>query len=277
MPLLMSGQPVAQHIYSQIEKRLDSLQQAPTLAILQVGDVAASTIYVKKKLAAAKRIGIATIFEHLPATASQDEVLSIISQWNTDATVTAILIQLPLPQSLASQSIISSILPSKDVDGLHPLNVGLLVSGQPNIIPATAKGVMRLLDYYTIGLASKRVLVIGRSSLVGKPTAMLLLQRNATVTMAHSQTANLSELLSKADVIISAAGKPFLIKPEQVSPKSVIVDVSISRLPQGIVGDADLIRQTASVEAISPVPGGIGPLTIACLLENVLDCYDLQH
>ncbi len=273
----MSGQPVAQHIYSQIEKRLDSLQQAPTLAILQVGDVAASTIYVKKKLAAAKRIGIATIFEHLPATASQDEVLSIISQWNTDATVTAILIQLPLPQSLASQSIISSILPSKDVDGLHPLNVGLLVSGQPNIIPATAKGVMRMLDYYTIGLESKRVLVIGRSSLVGKPTAMLLLQRNATVTMAHSQTANLSELLSKADVIISAAGKPFLIKPEQVSPKSVIVDVSISRLPQGIVGDADLIRQTASVEAISPVPGGIGPLTIACLLENVLDCYDLQH
>ena len=259
-------------IFESLKAKLDKMQQKPTLAVILVGENPASQIYVRNKKKTAEKLGINSLSIEYPSDISEEELLNKIKELNSDEKVTAILVQLPLPAHINKNRIIDAILPQKDVDGLTPYNLGKLFSGEePYVYPCTPKGILLLLDEYNIKLDGKNIVVVGRSNLVGKPVAQMLLKRNATVTMCHSHTKNLSEITKTADIIVSAVGKK-VIGEKMLKSDCVVIDVGIFRDENGkISGDVDFENVSKTAAYISPVPGGVGPMTIASLMLNTVE------
>lgn len=275
--MILDGKYVSDLIRARVKNEVSAIEDKITLMVILVGNDPASQVYVASKERACKRAGIASITKVLDENVSQKELIQLIKEANNDNTIHGILLQLPLPKHLNEHEVINHILPEKDVDGLTNINQGKLFAGQKTIIPCTPKGVMTILNHYHLEVAGKNAVVIGRSILVGKPMAMLLLHENATVTMAHSRTKNLKEITKKADIIVSAVGKPNFITADMVKPEAVVIDVGINRVQGKIVGDVDYKEVEEIAGYITPVPGGVGPMTIASLLENVLECYKLVN
>ena len=251
--------------------------KTPGLAVIIVGENPASLVYVRNKHKACVEAGMNSIEVKLPEETSEEELLSKINELNNDSSVHGILVQLPLPKHIDETRVLNSILPCKDVDAFHPVNVGKIMIGNYNLLPCTPAGVMDLLDYYNVELSGKRAVVIGRSNIVGKPMALLLLERNATVTVCHSRTKDISEYTKCADVIVVAVGKPCFLKGDMVKQGAVVVDVGINRLDNGkLCGDADFESLQNIASLITPVPGGVGPMTITTLLKNTLSAAKEQ-
>ncbi len=280
---LLKGKPVAEHVYQKVKAGLSLLQArnvVPKLSVILVGNDPASKVYVARKEKTSKKLGMDSETIYLPEDTSEAELLRIIERLNTEPAVHGILVQLPLPAHIDEHKIIMHINPDKDVDCFHPRNVGLLVSGSPYVLPCTPAGIMELFSYYEIGLSGKHAVVIGRSNIVGKPMANLLMQKNpaanATVTVVHSRTRNLAEHTRRADVIIAAMGRPRFLTADMVKDGAVIIDVGINRVEASnekgyvLTGDVDFENVLPKVRAITPVPGGVGPMTIAMLMFNTL-------
>ncbi len=243
----------------------------PGLAVILVGDNPASKVYVGQKEKGCLEAGFASFLHRLPETTSQEELLALIDKLNADKTVHGILVQLPLPRQIDPDTVLAAIRPEKDVDGFHPVNIGRLVAGLPASEPCTPKGILRLLKSTGIPLAGKEAVVIGRSNIVGKPVALMLLAESATVTICHSKTADLAEHVRRADILVAAIGKPRFVTADMVKEGAVVIDVGINRLEEGLVGDVDYDPVAEKASWITPVPGGVGPMTIAMLLENTLE------
>ena len=273
---IMDGKETSRELKEVIKAKVITLTTKPKLLVILVGEDPASKIYVASKEKACKACGISAQTITLDGNVSQKEVIDVIEQANKDKSINAILVQLPLPDHINTQAVINAIDPLKDVDGLTSVNQGKLFLGQDGLVPCTPKGVIHLIDKYNVDLTGKNALVIGRSLLVGKPLAILLLGKNATVTIAHSKTKNLKELCLGADVIVSSVGRPKLVTADMVKEGAIVIDVGINRVHGTIVGDVDYLNVCDKCARITPVPGGAGPMTIACLLENVLECYNLQ-
>ena len=236
-----------------------------------VGDDPASAIYVRAKDRAANAVGIAARTIRLPADTSEEALITHIARLNADPSMDGILVQLPLPPQIASQAVVEAVDPDKDVDGFHPLNIGRLASGYPCLVPCTPTGVMKLLAEAGVALEGAHALVIGRSTIVGRPMGMLLLAGHATVTVVHTRTRDLAAECRRADIIVAAAGRPQLVRGDWIAPGATVIDVGVNRLPDGrLVGDVAFAEAVEVAGAITPVPGGVGPMTIACLLENTV-------
>lgn len=278
---ILDGKALAEQIYAALKQRIQALQpqigRAPGLAVLMVGDNPASAAYVRNKERACAKVGIASFGQHFPANTSLAQLEKVIQALNQDDRVDGILVQLPLPEHLDSVALLHQIDPDKDADGLHPVNLGRLVRGEPGLRSCTPAGVMRLLQEYQIALKGKQVVVVGRSILVGKPLALMLLEADATVTIAHSRSQNLPAITKSADILISAVGRPGLITDVMVKHSAVVVDVGINRVEddQGsrLVGDVDFKSVQSVAQFITPVPGGIGPMTVAMLMQNTVLSY----
>ena len=283
MAQILDGKALAQQIQNERSTQMRHWQErygrAPGLAVLMVGNNPASAAYVRNKEKACERVGIVSLGKKLPADSSQAAIAAEISALNRDPQVDGILLQLPLPAPLEATPLLSSIDPDKDVDGLHPVNLGRLVRGEPGLRSCTPAGIMRLLAAYDIPLAGKTAVVLGRSILVGKPMGLMLLAADATPTLAHSKTQKLSELTRSADILIAAVGIPNLVDKDMVKPGATVIDVGINRMTHPDTGRSKLVGDVnfAAVEpvagAITPVPGGIGPMTVAMLLENTIASY----
>ena len=286
---IISGKEIAQKLRDEIKKEILELKKkygkVPGLAVIQVGDVAASSVYVRAKTKSAKEVGIEVIDHHLDKRISENELLEIINKLNNQNNVSGILVQLPLPKNINEQKILDSINPNKDADGFHPLNVGKLsISSNINdelLIPCTPLGCLIMLKSLKIDLRGKHAVVIGRSNIVGKPMAQLLIKESCTVTIAHSKTKNIEDECRRADIIIAAVGKPKIVKKKWVKKNVIVIDVGINRLENNtngkietkLVGDVDFEDVKEKCLAISPVPGGVGPMTIACLLKNTTTAF----
>ncbi len=269
---IIQGTAIAAALRAEIACRVDGLDYQPSLAVVLVGDDPASAVYVRNKDRAAQGAGLRAETIRLPADTTEDALLAQIRRLNADPAVDGILVQLPLPPQLSTRSVIEAIDPAKDVDGFHPLNVGRLQDGLQVLAPCTPRGVMKLLTASGTELRGARALVLGRSNIVGRPLAAMLLAADATVTIAHSRTRDLADECRCADVVVAAVGRPELVRGSWIKPGAVVIDVGINRQPDGrLVGDVayDECREIAG--AITPVPGGVGPMTIACLLENTVD------
>ena len=272
MAIILDGKKLRDKIFESLKAKLDKMSEKPTLAVILVGENPASQIYVRNKKKTAEKLGINSLSIEYPADISENELLSKIQELNNDKNITAILVQLPLPEHINKNKIIDAILPQKDVDGLTPYNLGKLFSGEePYVYPCTPKGILLLLDEYNIELDGKNVVVVGRSNLVGKPVAQMLLKRNATVTMCHSHTKNLSGITKTADIVVSAVGKN-VIGEKMLKSNCVVIDVGIFRDENGkLSGDVDFENVSKISAYISPVPGGVGPMTIASLMLNTVE------
>jgi methylenetetrahydrofolate dehydrogenase (NADP+)/methenyltetrahydrofolate cyclohydrolase len=272
---LIDGKAIAAKLRGEVAIQAAALRArniTPTLAVVLVGDDPASAVYVKSKTKAAREAGVEPRDHKLPSAATQAELMALVAQLNADPEVDGILVQLPLPSHLDSDAVIRSIDPAKDVDGLHPINLGYLAQGRPVFVPCTPKGCMRLLREVDCEPTGLRAVVIGRSVLVGKPIALLLQNANATVTMCHSKTQDLAGEVRRADIVIAAIGRPELVKGDWIKDGAVVIDVGINRTPEGkLVGDVQFTAAAQHARAITPVPGGVGPMTIACLLENTVE------
>ncbi len=267
---LIRGKPIAERIRAQVAEEVRRLGHVGLVTVL-VGDDPASEIYIGLKQKAALAAGFASTDLRLPADISQDSMLAQVAELNADDRVDALLVQLPLPDHLDEAQVIAAIDPRKDVDGLHPVNAGQLLLGRPTLVGATPVGILAMLDEHAIPLDGARAVVIGRSDIVGKPVAQLLVQRNATVTVCHSHTRDLDRHTLDADVLVVAIGVPGFVTPELVKARAAVIDVGINRTDTGVVGDVD--PAVADLAAyLTPVPGGVGPMTIACLLENAVRC-----
>lgn len=284
--MIIDGKKIASHIQSEIKRIIQNFTtRAPCLAVILVGNHPASQIYVNRKAQACEEVGIHSIKLEFPSTSTEKFLLEQIDQLNQDCSIDGILVQLPLPAHINSTRIMHKISPDKDVDGLHPYNLGkLLIGDSDGFLPCTPFGIKKMLDYSSIELTGKHALVIGRSNIVGKPMAALLIQSttggNATVTVAHSKSVNLAEICRTADIIISAIGQPLFIKAEMVKEGAVVIDVGTNKIVDPtkksgykIVGDVDFINVAPKCSYITPVPGGVGPMTIAMLLQNTLYSY----
>ena len=276
---LLDGKALAARMQAEMTEQVKTLQaqvgRPPGLAVLMVGDHPASAAYVRGKEKACDRVGIASYGQHLPTETSQVALAEIIQTLNQDDRVDGILVQLPLPDHLDDVALLNQIDPDKDADGLHPVNLGRLVRGEPGLRSCTPAGVMRLLAEHKIDLQGKQAVVIGRSILVGKPLALMLLEANATVTIAHSRTANLKAIARSADILVTAIGKTELVTAEMVQPGAIVVDVGINRIVDAegkarLVGDVDYAAVAAVASWITPVPGGVGPMTVTMLLQNTV-------
>ncbi len=277
MTVILDGRKLADKIIEDLKAAALKLIKKPKLAVIFVGNNPASQIYVESKSKKAQYIGFDSVIINLPENSTEDNILEHIYMLNEDKDVNAILVQLPLPPHINKQKILEAIEPFKDVDGFTSYNFGRLSLGyKPYAIPCTPKGIIKLLDFYNIDTDGKNALVIGRSNIVGKPVSSLLQQRNATVINANSHTKNLKDLALMSDIIVSAAGKPNLITKEFVKHNAVIIDVGINRTSGGLKGDIDFESVYPSASYITPVPGGIGPMTVAMLMENTLDLYNIQ-
>lgn len=278
MDKIMSGKECSIHIKDQIKNEIDSIDKKLKLAVIRIGEDEASKVYVNSKKRACEEVGIEFIEVQFAENVTNKDVENKITELNNDDSVTSILMQLPIPKHLDKDYLINLIDYKKDVDGLTITNSGRLTNNIDSIIPCTPLGVMEILKHYNINLESKNVVVIGRSNLVGKPLVSLLLNENATVTMCHSKTSNLENITKNAEILISAVGKKGLITSEMVKDGAVIVDVGITRdiETKKIYGDVDFDNVYDSVSKITPVPGGVGVMTVTCLLKNVLKCYELQ-
>jgi len=267
--ILMDGRALAAKVRAQVAEEVKVFGGSVCLATILAGDDPASHIYVGKKHSAAAEAGIETRDLRLPEDMPESDVLDLVAELNADDAVDGILVQLPLPGHMDEPKVTSAIDPAKDVDGLHPYNAGRLFLGQPLLVPATPLGIMKMLDEYGVELRGRQAVVIGRSEIVGKPIAMLLLAEHATVTICHSRTADLAEHTRRADVLVAAVGRPGLVIPDMVKPGATVIDVGVNRTEAGIVGDVD--RAVADVAGLmTPVPGHVGPMTIAMLLRNTL-------
>ena len=272
---ILSGTETAAVVRGEVADRVATLRKAGKqvgLATILVGDDAPSQIYVRNKHRAAQKAGMISIDRHLPDTASQTDIESVIAELNADDQVDGIILQLPLPDGLDAEGAVETIQPTKDADGLHPFNLGLLVMGRPGPLPATPAGIMRILAHYDIATAGRTAVVVGRSFLVGRPMALLLGQKgvDATVIQAHSRTPNLAEVCRQADILVAAVGRPEIIDSNYVKPGATVIDVGINRDDEGLVGDVDFDAVVEIAGAITPVPGGVGPMTIASLLANTV-------
>jgi methylenetetrahydrofolate dehydrogenase (NADP+)/methenyltetrahydrofolate cyclohydrolase len=267
---LIDGAAVARDVRTQVEREVAALRRPPGLATVLVGEDPASAVYVGSKRRQCTEAGMLDLHEHLPADASQEKLAETIDRLNADPQVTGILVQLPLPSHLDENAVIARINPDKDVDGLTETNAGRLATGRPGLRPCTPSGVIELLDAYQVVIEGAEAVVVGRSELVGKPLAQLLLQRHATVTVCHSRTRNLAETCRRADILVAAAGVSRLIRAEHVKPGAVVIDVGIHRDGSGLQGDVDFDSVSEIAGAVTPVPGGVGPMTIAMLLRNTL-------
>lgn len=247
------------------------------LAVILVGDNPASKVYVANKIKACAELGYLSRHVVLPADATDEDVLKQIAALNADKEVAGILLQLPLPKQLDETKLLAAICPDKDVDGLHVVQRGRLFCGLPALLPCTPFGIMRLLETYGIAIEGKHAVVVGRSNLVGKPIAMMLLAANATVTMCHSRTQNIAEVCRTADILVVAIGKPRFVTADMVKEGAVVVDVGINRTEAGLVGDVDFDNVADKCSYITPVPGGVGPMTVTMLMQNTLDAYLNQH
>lgn len=269
---LIDGRALAAAVRARVGERVARLRSrgvVPGLAVILVGDDPASQIYVRNKERAAGEVGIRSLVERLPAGVSQEAVLALVARLNADPGVHGILIQSPVPPPLDFEALVAALDPAKDVDGFHPLNMGLLARGRPALVPCTPKGVMALLRAAGVDPAGREAVVVGRSLIVGRPLALLLLAADATVTVCHRRTADLATHTRRADILVAAAGRPGLIRPEMVKEGAAVVDVGINRVEGRIVGDVH--PQVAEVAAwLTPVPGGVGPMTVAMLLENTV-------
>jgi methylenetetrahydrofolate dehydrogenase (NADP+) / methenyltetrahydrofolate cyclohydrolase len=281
--LILDGKALSLKIQQDLKNKIATLQpkigRPPGLAVLMVGDNPASAVYVRNKERSCEKVGITSFGKHFPADISEKELENVIEELNQDENVDGILIQLPLPPQFDSVALLHKIAPQKDADGLHPVNLGHLMRSETGLRSCTPAGVMALLDEYNIELEGKNAVVVGRSILVGKPLALMLLERNATVTVAHSRTKNLADITRNADILIGAVGQPELIKGDMVKKGAVVIDVGINRIdtPEGkskIVGDVDFNSVAPIAHAITPVPGGIGPMTVAMLLKNTVLSYE---
>ncbi len=273
MAQIMDGKAYSKEILTQIKSRVENLENKPSIAVILVGDDPASKIYVKNKEKTARELGFVSKTFYLKENTSVNELKDLILNLNLDEDTDAILLQLPLPKHLVSQDFIELIDPKKDVDGFHPINCGrLLTNSNPYAISCTPKGVVKLLKKYNVEISGSNAVIIGRSNMVGKPLAQLLLAQNATVTVAHSKTKNLAQTAREADILISATGIKGLVTKNFVKENAVVVDVGISRDESGkIFGDVDFEEVSKIASLITPVPGGIGPMTIAMLMENTLE------
>lgn len=271
---ILDGKKLSAEIRASIKEETALLREkgiVPGLAVVLVGDDPASRVYVGQKEKGCLEAGFASFLHRLPAATTQEELLGLIDRLNGDASVHGILVQLPLPPQIDPDTVLASIRPEKDVDGFHPVNIGRLVAGLPSCEPCTPKGILRLLKSTGIPLAGKEAVVIGRSNIVGKPVALMLLAESATVTVCHSRTKDLAEHLRRADILVAAVGKPRFVTADMVKDGAVVVDVGINRLEEGLVGDVDYGPVSEKASWVTPVPGGVGPMTIAMLLENTLE------
>jgi methylenetetrahydrofolate dehydrogenase (NADP+) / methenyltetrahydrofolate cyclohydrolase len=267
---LIKGKPIAERIRARVAEDVAAIGHIGLVTVL-VGDDPASDVYIRLKHKAAVAAGIDATDLRLPDDTSEAELLAKVEELDADPQVDAILVQLPLPKQIDEAKVIRALAPAKDVDGFHPLNAGQLYLGQPTLVPATPRGVMAMLGEHAVELSGARAVVIGRSAIVGKPMAHLLLQQNATVTICHSRTKDLARHTLEADVLVAAVGVAGMVTPGMVKPGGVVIDVGINRTDDGIVGDVD--PGAAEVAGyLTPVPGGVGPMTIACLLENAVRC-----
>jgi methylenetetrahydrofolate dehydrogenase (NADP+) / methenyltetrahydrofolate cyclohydrolase len=276
---ILDGKALAQKMQGELKTKIDRLQpqigRPPGLAVLMVGDNPASAAYVKGKETACAKIGINSFGKHFPITATQAELTAVIHELNNDDRVDGILVQLPLPDHLDSVALLYEIAPHKDADGLHPLNLGHLVRSEPGLRSCTPAGVMRLMKEYNLEVAGKTAVVVGRSILVGKPLALMLLDANATVTIAHSKTPDLAVVCRQADILVAAVGRERMITAEMVKPGAIAIDVGINRITQSdgksrLVGDMDFEGILSIASHLTPVPGGIGAMTVTMLLENTV-------
>ena len=284
MTIIIDGKEISKKLRGDLNKEIKDLKKkynaVPGLAVVQVGNVAASSVYVKAKTKSAKEVGIKVIDHHLEESISEEELLNLIEKLNTQKNVNGILVQLPLPKHMNEQLILDSINPNKDADGFHPLNVGKLSIASHNdenlLIPCTPYGCLLMLKGLNIELAGKNAVVVGRSNIVGKPMAQLLIKESCTVTVAHSKTKDLPDVCQNADIVVAAVGRPKMIKGEWIKKGAIVIDVGINRIEVEIdgerknklVGDVDYKEAEKNASAITPVPGGVGPMTIACLLRN---------
>lgn len=275
---IIDGKKIANEILADIKKQTASLQNAPKLAIVLVGNDDASLIYVRNKQKAAAQAGILTELHHLEDTTSQKTILELIDKCNQDDLVNGIIVQLPLPKHLNTNEIINRISPQKDVDGFHPYNTGLLQNNEePYFIAATPLGIMTMLKTVTPSLSGKNVVLIGASLIVGRPLATLLLNQECTVTVTHIHTQNIKELTANADILVAACGVANMVKKDWIKDKAVLIDVGINRENGKLCGDIDFEDVKEKALAITPVPGGVGPMTVAMLLQNTYRAYLLQH
>ena len=281
MPQILDGKKIAQKLKDELKIEIDSLKSklncVPGLAVVQVGNVSASSVYVKAKTKAAKEVGINVFDHHLEETTNQDKLINLINQLNIDKNINGILVQLPLPKTINEEIVLNSIIPEKDADGFHPLNVGKLSISQKNdeklLIPCTPYGCLLLLRELNINLAGKNAVVIGRSNIVGKPMSQLLLKESCTITTVHSKTVNIESICRNADILVAAIGRPEFVRKNWVKEGAIVIDVGINRIKineekSKLVGDVLFSEVENIVSAITPVPGGVGPMTIACLLRN---------
>jgi len=281
---IIDGKAVAKEVQKQIKEEVEGLERrwglAPGLAVVVVGDDPASHIYVRNKEKACKEVGIKS-FEHLlPATILEKELLSLVHQLNKDKNVHGILVQLPLPPHIRAEKVLEAISPYKDIDGFHPMSQGMLMLGADGFRPCTPMGIMRLLAAVGCDPKGKNAVVVGRSSIVGKPVALMLLEKHATVTICHSRTVSLRDEVGRADILVVAIGKAGLVRGEWIKPGAVVIDVGVNRLPSGkLSGDVEFETAKNRASAITPVPGGVGPMTICMLLYNTLKAakYSLQR
>ncbi len=284
--LHIDGRAIAQQLQAEIAQKIaeyrQKLDQVPGLAVIMVGDNPASAAYVRNKESACKRVGMQSFGSYLPSNTSQSELEALIDQLNPNDQVHGILLQLPLPSHLDAIALLHRIRPDKDADGLHPYNLGKLLRGEKGLRSCTPAGVMKLLEHSNIQLAGKQAVVVGRSILVGKPLALMLLEANATVTIAHSRTPDLANITRQADILIAAVGKPEMIKAEMVKLGAVVIDVGINRVTDyegnsRLVGDVDFAQVAPLASYITPVPGGVGPMTVTMLLHNTLWSFEQKY
>jgi len=268
---IIDGGAIAASLRTRLADKVAALGYQPGLAVVLVGDDPASAVYVRTKDKAASAAGIAAQTIRLPSAITTSDLVATIAQLNADEAIDGILVQLPLPPHIDTQTVLEAVDPTKDVDGFHPLNVGRLASGHPTLVPCTPLGIMKLLHEAGIPLEGERALIAGRSTIVGRPIVSLLLAANATVTVAHSRTRDLPAECRRASVVVAAVGRPELIRGDWIAPGATVIDVGINRLPSGrLVGDVAFAEAAQVAGTITPVPGGVGPMTIACLLENTV-------
>lgn len=276
---ILDGKLIAERVRSEVKARAEAFEKRagrkPGLEVVLVGDDPASHVYVNSKEKMSGQVGLRGLAHRLPADTSQADLLAKVAQLNADPAVDGILVQLPLPKGLDSQAVVHAIDPRKDVDGLHPVNAGLLATGGVGLRPCTPSGCMRLLAETGIDLTGKRAIVIGRSNLVGKPIAFMLLEKNCTVTLAHSKTVDLDQRVAENDIVIAAVGVPELVKGSWIKPGAVVIDVGMNRLPdKRLVGDVEFASAKERASWITPVPGGVGPMTIAMLMQNTVEAAE---
>ncbi len=275
--ILIDGKKIAAELREELKKEVLSLQKKynkiPGLTVILIGNMAPSQIYVRMKEKAANEIGLKSEVIRYPDSVEEKIVLDKIDELNKDDSVSGILVQLPLPNHIDKQKVIEAILPKKDVDGFHPMNVGNLSSGYESSVPCTPLGCYLLIKKIEPNLSGKKAVVVGRSNLNGKPMTQLLLKENCTVTMTHSKTKDLKAECLKGDIIVAAVGMPELVKGDWVKKDAIVIDVGINKTEKGIVGDVSFDEVSKVAKALTPVPGGVGPMTIACLLKNTIECF----